>query len=75
MPEDYAVYEQETKMSAADTTLLSARNTHAGLVSKMINSVLAWNDARVTRNALSRLTDRELADIGLTRFDIDRVAG
>ncbi|MBW0156904.1 DUF1127 domain-containing protein [Sedimentimonas flavescens] len=62
-------------MSAADTTLLSVRNTHAGFVSKMINSVLAWNDARVTRNALSRLTDRELADIGLTRFDIDRVAG
>ncbi|MGR3322106.1 MAG: DUF1127 domain-containing protein [Pseudooceanicola sp.] len=32
-----------------------------------------WNDARVTRNALSRLTDRELEDIGLCRGDIDEV--
>ena len=37
-------------------------------------SVIAWNDARVTRNALSGLTDRELEDIGLTRADIDYVA-
>ena len=27
----------------------------------------AWNDARVTRKALSKLTDRELDDIGLGR--------
>lgn len=37
-------------------------------------SFAAWNDARVTRNALSRLTDRELDDIGLTRADIDTIA-
>jgi len=37
-------------------------------------SVIAWNDARVTRNALSSLTDRELNDIGLCRGDIDHVA-
>lgn len=30
----------------------------------------AWNDARLTRKALSRLTDRELDDIGLCRGDI-----
>lgn len=39
----------------------------------MIDGVAAWNDNRVTRNALSRLTDRELDDIGLCRGDIDRV--
>lgn len=33
-----------------------------------------WNDARVTRNALSGLTDRQLEDIGLVRGDIDTVA-
>lgn len=33
-----------------------------------------WNDERTTRNQLSALTDRELADIGLTRGDIARVA-
>ena len=37
-------------------------------------AVVAWNDARVTRNALSSLTDRELDDIGLIRGDIDAVA-
>lgn len=30
-----------------------------------------WNDARVTRNALSKLSDRELDDIGLCRGDIE----
>jgi uncharacterized protein YjiS (DUF1127 family) len=33
-----------------------------------------WNDERTTRNQLSQLSDRELADIGLTRDDIARVA-
>ena len=32
------------------------------------------NDARATRKALSKLSDRELDDIGLTRGDIDAVA-
>ncbi len=34
----------------------------------------AWNDARVTRNALNRLSDRELDDIGLCRGDIVEIA-
>lgn len=34
----------------------------------------SWNDARITRNALSTLSDRELDDIGLARGDIDHVA-
>lgn len=36
-------------------------------------AVAAWNDARVTRAALARLSDRELDDIGLCRGDIDRI--
>lgn len=31
----------------------------------------AWNDARVTRKALTKLSDRELDDIGLCRGDIE----
>ncbi|WP_395541115.1 DUF1127 domain-containing protein [Neotabrizicola sp. sgz301269] len=31
----------------------------------------AWNDARVTRKALGKLSDRELDDIGLCRGDIE----
>jgi uncharacterized protein YjiS (DUF1127 family) len=45
-----------------------------GSLNSVLASVIAWNDARVTRNALSSLTDRELADIGLSRSDIDDVA-
>ena len=33
-----------------------------------------WNDRRMTRNALGKLSDRELDDIGLCRGDIDHVA-
>ena len=33
-----------------------------------------WSRARVTRNTLSRLSDRELNDIGLCRGDIERIA-
>lgn len=36
-------------------------------------AVAAWNDARVTRNALAKLSDRELDDIGLCRGDIDAI--
>lgn len=36
-------------------------------------AIVAWNDVRVTRNALAKLSDRELEDIGLTRGDIDRL--
>jgi uncharacterized protein YjiS (DUF1127 family) len=52
----------------------SAVNRFFGSLNAVLASVIAWNDARVTRNALSSLTDRELADIGLTRSDIDDVA-
>ncbi|WP_319824593.1 DUF1127 domain-containing protein [Thalassovita sp.] len=38
-----------------------------------IAAVAAWNDARATRKTLSRLTDRELDDIGLNRSDIEWV--
>ncbi len=42
----------------------------AGLVGR----IAAWNDARVTRASLSRLSDRELDDLGLVRGDIDEIA-
>ena len=33
--------------------------------------LVAWRNRRITRNALSRLSDHELSDIGLTRNEID----
>lgn len=59
-------------MSVFDTTRGSVGN-RTGFVSRMVEAALAWNDARVTRNALAKLTERELNDIGLTRFDADNM--
>jgi uncharacterized protein YjiS (DUF1127 family) len=42
--------------------------------SPLVSGLISWNDARVTRGSLARLTDRELDDIGLCRGDIDEVA-
>ncbi len=58
-------------MSAIDTIRLSARNGRAGIIARLIEAATLWNDTRVTRNALARLSERELNDIGLTRFDAD----
>jgi uncharacterized protein YjiS (DUF1127 family) len=46
----------------------------SGLFGSFVATFASWNDARVTRNALSRLSDRELDDIGLSRGDIDSIA-
>jgi uncharacterized protein YjiS (DUF1127 family) len=40
----------------------------------MFSTVAAWNDARITRNSLSKLTARELDDIGLSYGDIEKIA-
>jgi uncharacterized protein YjiS (DUF1127 family) len=42
-------------------------------ISAVMTAVANWNDARVTRKALSKLSDRELDDIGLCRGDIERI--
>ena len=46
----------------------------SGLFGSLVATFAAWNDARITRRELNRLTDRELSDIGLSRGDIERVA-
>lgn len=66
-------------MASFDTTRTtygsaSAASRFLAAISATIASMIAWNDARVTRNALASLSDRELDDIGLSRADIDTVA-
>jgi len=51
-----------------DGHLFGARLSN--MISRFVGTVAAWNDARVTRNALSRLSDHELDDLGLTRGDV-----
>ncbi|WP_187429999.1 hypothetical protein ROLI_026310 [Roseobacter fucihabitans] len=66
-------------MSTFDTSrttygTASAVSRFFAMISDITTSVVAWNDARVTRNALAALSDRELDDIGLSRSDIDAIA-
>ncbi|WP_406676174.1 DUF1127 domain-containing protein [Roseicyclus sediminis] len=44
------------------------------VLAEIVGRIAAWNDARVTRKALSQLSDRELDDLGLVRGDIDEIA-
>ncbi len=46
---------------------------YAQLVSLIIAAFRTWNEARITRRELGRLSDRELQDIGLLRSDIETV--
>ncbi len=63
-------------MAAFDTSRPVYNSTSAvsSFITRSISAVVAWNDSRVTRSALSSLSDRELDDIGLVRGDIDAVA-
>ena len=65
-------------MAAVETTRpvpFGAITTYRAVtgVSSVLGLLSAWNDARVTRNSLNRLSDRELDDIGLCRGDIDLI--
>jgi uncharacterized protein YjiS (DUF1127 family) len=70
---------KDTVMAAFDTsrTTYGSQSLFGRLsttLASFFGTVAGWNDARVTRNALSGLSDRELEDIGLVRGDIDLVA-
>lgn len=52
----------------------SVANRFGSVVTALFAALAAWNDARLTRNSLSALSDRELEDIGLIRGDIEGVA-
>ncbi|HCP80302.1 MAG TPA: hypothetical protein DIT67_01455 [Octadecabacter sp.] len=40
----------------------------------LIGTFVSWNDRRMTRNSLNKLSNRELDDIGLVRGDIEEIA-
>ncbi len=65
-------------MAAVETTRpapYGAINTYRAVngLSNVVMAFQAWNDARVTRKALNKLSDRELDDIGLCRGDITSI--
>jgi len=66
-------------MTSFDTTRTTygtdvTANRISGFFAGLSTAITAWNDTRKTARALGGLTDRELADIGLTRGDITNVA-
>ncbi len=75
----------ESAKSFIETEISMVHLTHTGVVTgafgQRFGRLLAglwarlrvWHDRRVTRRELMRLSERELADIGLTRADIERI--
>lgn len=65
---------KETDMAAFDTTRPHATTGSASRIGTMFTTAVgafaAWNDTRNTLKVLSKLSDRELNDIGLTRADV-----
>jgi len=66
-----AVYEH----SHAQIAIAGFADRIGRVVLLMLGAVADWNAARRTRKILDKLSDSELDDIGLTRAQIDRVAG
>lgn len=66
-----ASYDTTRSLVAGPTATLRFFSAFTGVA----GSIAAWNDARVTRNALSKLSDHELDDLGLTRGDISSMRG
>ena len=58
--------------TTATSSILAGRV--ASFCHQTVNNAVQWNAARVTRKSLSKLTARELDDIGLSYADIDAVA-
>ena len=52
----------------------SVASQAVSFVKSTVSSVILWEQNRRTRNTLSKLSDHELDDIGLTRGDIDELA-
>ena len=59
-------------MSVVSTSdLARSSGKRSALFTNVFAVINNWNDRRLTRTSLSRLSDRQLEDIGLCRGDID----
>lgn len=56
------------------TTFTTSSNIILKFIISVFDKLIKWNDSRITRNALSQLSARELNDIGLVPGDIDRIS-
>ncbi len=74
MPDGRALLKRVMTMSTMELNRSQAAGGVGHVAANFFSMLSAWNDARVTRRELSRLSDRELDDIGLCRGDIERIA-
>ena len=54
--------------------LFELNRPHGSGLSTLLGRIAQWNDDRFAVKALSRLTPRELDDIGLTPGDVERMS-
>jgi uncharacterized protein YjiS (DUF1127 family) len=66
--------ERISPMASITNRPLGAGFSATRIVSDLVSRIAVWNDARVTRKALSKLSNRELDDLGLCRGDIEDIA-
>jgi uncharacterized protein YjiS (DUF1127 family) len=57
-----------------EQTSLTIMETIMSMFISIVHLYEAWKRHEAVRRELSQLTDRELADIGITRSDIERIA-
>ena len=60
-------------MAAVNTNSVATFVSGKGLIATTFETIQRWNDVRRTRAVLSKLSHRELHDIGLCRGDIEDV--
>jgi uncharacterized protein YjiS (DUF1127 family) len=60
-----------SKRAARHRSAPSRRTRTVNAFTNALATFKVWNDTRITRKALSKLSDRELDDIGLCRGDIE----
>ena len=65
-----AIYETSHNVPLGSVATLRVIN----VFERAYNAFATWRDARATRSALAKLSDAQLADIGLRRQHIDAVA-
>ncbi|NSX54225.1 DUF1127 domain-containing protein [Parasulfitobacter algicola] len=61
-------------MAVLETTPVSGKPRLGNFAVNLFAAIMSWHDARATRKALSKLSARELNDIGIGAGDIDRIS-
>ena len=73
-PEEGVLKRRRTDHDHRCIPALCRRKGRKTMFTSIVRRYQAWRRCETMRRELSHLTDRELADIGITRSDIERIA-